>query len=166
MANFEVAVNKVLEFEGGLTDNPQDRGGLTNFGISQRSFPNIDIRALTVDKAKDIYRNTHNYWNGSDLWEFNGVIDQAVASKLLDMRVNMGVRKADELIQSAVNHAGETVRIDGSFGPRTLLAVNSLDPERLLHELRYISSIRYVKIVITDPSQAKFLNGWLWRAAA
>lgn len=57
---FETAVAFVLAREGGFSNNPADPGGATNFGISQRAYPSVDIKALTVAEAKAIYH--HDYW--------------------------------------------------------------------------------------------------------
>ena len=44
---FEAAVDRVLGHEGGYVNHPNDPGGETNWGISKRSYPNVDIKALT-----------------------------------------------------------------------------------------------------------------------
>ena len=62
-SKFDAAVNTVLRFEGGYVWNKNDPGGETNFGISKRSYPNVDIKALTREKATEIYRI--DYWNPS-----------------------------------------------------------------------------------------------------
>ena len=58
--NFLRAVKEVLKIEGGYVNNPNDRGGETKYGISKRAYPNVDIKNLTLDKAKQIYYN--DYW--------------------------------------------------------------------------------------------------------
>ena len=52
MTDFDLAINYVLENEGGVVDDPNDPGGLTNFGISQKQYPDLDIRDLTRDQAE------------------------------------------------------------------------------------------------------------------
>jgi lysozyme family protein len=89
VAQFEPAVELVLKHEGGLVSNPSDPGGLTNFGISQRSFPDLDIASLTVEQAKEIYAEKY--------WSFDDIEDQATANCLLDCAVNQGVVVANEL---------------------------------------------------------------------
>lgn len=85
MADFEQAVALVLKHEGGYVNDPTDPGGETNFGISKRSFPALDIRSITRDQAARIYRN--EYWS-----EINGyqISDQSYANSLLDFAVNCG----------------------------------------------------------------------------
>ena len=69
MASFEPAVEKTLRWEGGKTT---DTGGFTNFGISQKAYPGLDIEHLTRDGAKAIYRR--DYWEPLNL---DAVADQA-----------------------------------------------------------------------------------------
>lgn len=105
------ALELVLRHEGGLVDDPRDPGGLTQFGISQRAYPNVDIRALTKLKAGEIYHA--DYWlpiRGDELPE-------AVAIVLFDMAVNMGRDRAVRLLQRALN-----IPQDGLLGPRTIAA--------------------------------------------
>lgn len=61
---FRRHVEKVLELEGGLADDPDDRGGLTNFGISSKANPDVDVKGLTEEKAVDLYRD--RYWDALD----------------------------------------------------------------------------------------------------
>ena len=49
-------LKRILGHEGGLSDNPKDPGGLTKWGISQRSYPHLDIRNLKVEEAVEIYK--------------------------------------------------------------------------------------------------------------
>ena len=60
---FDASMNFVLRHEGGYVWNPNDPGGETNFGISKKSYPNIDIKNLTKEGATEIYRT--DYWNPS-----------------------------------------------------------------------------------------------------
>lgn len=98
MAQFGPAVELILKHEGGYTPGlPNDPGGETNFGISKRSYPNEDIKALTRERAIEIYRQ--------DFWRFDAVQDQALANCLLDAAVNQGPGAAQQLLNQAA-HAG------------------------------------------------------------
>src|SRR5215468_2796972 len=81
MASFDLAVAKTLIREGGarFTDNPDDRGGATKYGISQRAYPNEDIANLTEDQAKAIYKQ--DYW---DRVSGDKLKSQAVAENVFD----------------------------------------------------------------------------------
>jgi lysozyme family protein len=150
MADFSIAIKTVLANEGGLVDDYSDPGGLTNFGISQRSYPNIDIRNLTVEGATEIYHR--------DFWKFDGINDQDIATKLFDAFVNMGAA-AIRLMQRLVN-----VTQDGQYGPMTEKAINQYDPGMLLIHYRESLCIYYQELVQKNPKLGKFLTGWLKRA--
>ena len=153
MANFNLAISVTLDNEGGLSENPSDPGGLTNFGISQRSYPNVDIRNLTRDAAAAIYRR--------DFWRYDAVLSQPVATKLFDMSVNMG-HTAIAILQRCVS-----VPADGLWGPTTCAAVNTVNAAMpgLLDEYKMELANHYRNIVLAKPEMAQFLQGWLRRAA-
>ena len=60
---FPDAVERVLAREGGYSDNPADRGGRTNFGISSGAYPDLDVSKLTREQAKEIYKR--DYWQAA-----------------------------------------------------------------------------------------------------
>ena len=153
MSDFNLAIAVVLANEGGLVDNPSDPGGLTNFGISQRSYPDVDIRNLTRDGAAAIYLR--------DFWHYDGVTNQALANKIFDMSVNMG-HAAISILQRCVS-----VTPDGVWGPATCAATNAVDAAMpgLLDEYKMELANHYRNLVLANPALAQFLNGWLKRAA-
>jgi hypothetical protein len=59
--NFPLALAFVLRWEGGFVDDPRDPGGITKYGISQKSYPELDIKSLTKVQAAEIYKR--DYWN-------------------------------------------------------------------------------------------------------
>jgi len=67
-SKFEMAINFVLPQEGGYVNDPKDPGGETNFGISKRKYPNVDIKNLTDLGAVAIYRR--DYWDRNSLDKF------------------------------------------------------------------------------------------------
>ena len=69
MENWEKAVDFILSKEGGYTHDPKDPGGETNFGISKKAFPELDIKNLTRESAKGIYYRV--YWIGNNLDSFD-----------------------------------------------------------------------------------------------
>lgn len=89
MADFEKAIQKILRSEGGYVNDPNDKGGETKYGISKRSYPNVDIKNLTLAGAKAIYKR--DFWDkvGGDL-----INDQSIADLLVDSAVNEGVTPA------------------------------------------------------------------------
>lgn len=115
-ANWSACIAFTLREEGGLVDNPDDPGGLTNYGISQRAYPNVDIRGLTATTASDIYHR--DYWNAVSGDSLPAGIDLMV----FDMAVNAGVRRSAMILQSCLG-----VDVDGGIGPMTLLAARGAD---------------------------------------
>lgn len=160
MADFTQAIGIVLADEGGTSCAANDHGGLTKFGISQRSYPDLDLATLTQDDAIAIYH--------SDFWHplFDQLHSQALATKLLVMAVNMGTHGAVYLLQQALNHLGSTLATDGQFGQHTLEAANESDPYALLTELKVQGVLQYVSILLRDPTQATFIKGWIRRQLA
>ncbi len=156
MADFDPAVAKTLIREGGarFTDNPDDHGGATKYGISQRAYPNVDIRNLTEDQAKAIYKR--DYW---DRVAGDTVKSQSVAENLFDTAVNMGVTTATKLVQMTLE-----VDVDGKFGPGTVKAVNAVDEQEFLAEFTLAKVARYAAICNKDRTQSKFLLGWINRS--
>lgn len=162
MASFELAIEPLLAHEGGYVDDPLDSGGATAFGISSRWVEqhglSVDVRTLTRDGAIDLYKR---YW-----WSYTAVDSQEIANKLLDMAVNLGTNTAHRLLQESLNRLGRGLTADGILGMLTLKAVNSVPVGELLRELRAAQAIRYVRIVLANPTQEKFIAGWIRRAVA
>lgn len=143
----------ILRAEGGEVDDPDDRGGYTRYGISQRAYPNEDIASLTKARARQLY--CQDYWQRAGCDRLD---DARLAVVHFDAAVNHGVGRAIRLLQEA---AGVTV--DGLIGPETLGAANGGDPRILIVELLGRRALFYHKIVSSDDSQGRFLRGWLLR---
>ena len=88
--SFERAIEFVLKHEGGYVDNPADPGGETRFGISKKTYPALDIRNLTIEAAKEIYRR--------DYWQKSGceALEWPLSLVVMDSAVNCGVARAVE----------------------------------------------------------------------
>ena len=113
--NFQDAFDRLIGHEGGYVNNPDDPGGETNWGISKRSYPNIDIKNLTRDGAKAIY--LRDFWNrikGDKLYD-------GVAYQLFDFAVNSGIETAVRYFQRAIGVAD-----DGHWGPLSQAAADAM----------------------------------------
>lgn len=169
MAQFGPAYDFLSAHEGGFQKNPNDKGNYwngdlvgTNWGISGKYAREHGytgrMEDLTEDQAMAWFRA--DFWNGLDEVE-----NQAVASKLLDMRANMGVGTANRIAQQAANNLVEPpTAVDGAWGPDTILTINSADPQALIDQLADVSVAHYQAIVDQDPSQETWLRGWIKRA--
>jgi lysozyme family protein len=94
-------------------NDPNDPGGETKFGISKRSYPNLDIANLTVDDAQAIYQR--DYWNTVQ----GDALPWPLACYVFDAAVNQGHPTAKLLLQTALG-----VAADGKIGPVTLAAAS------------------------------------------
>jgi len=157
MANFDTAIVKTLAREGGsrYTEIAGDNGGATKYGISKNSYPNVDIKNLTESQARDIYRR--DYWNRV---RGDEITSQAIAENLFDTAVNMGVRTASRLCQSAIGIGSA----DGVIGPKSLAMLNKYDEKSFIALYTLAKVGRYAYICNADRSQSKFLLGWINRA--
>ncbi len=151
MTPFETAVEFVLKYEGGLVDSPLDPGGLTNFGISQRSYPLLNIRQLTIEQAKDIYRR--------DFWERCNCnsLPPALGLLLFDSAVNQGPTAAIRTLQRALG-----VLADGALGPVTIAAAMSKPLAESVAEFIARRALRYAMLPMIGTDGL----GWFRRLAA
>ena len=151
MSDFDYALAFTLKWEGGdkITDDPNDAGGLTKYGISKRANPDLDIANLTYDQAKDIYRS--RYWTagGCDF------LPKPLNIVQFDACVNHGITNATKFIQRAAN-----THDDGVLGPLSMKAINEFDKELLSLAAIEERNRFYDRIVENKPSQSIYLNGW------
>ena len=111
--NFDTAFDRLIGHEGGYVSNSSDPGGETRWGISKRSYPNVDIKNLTRTGAKDIYR--------VDFWARirADALPDGVAYQLFDFAVNSGIETAVRYFQRALGVAD-----DGHWGPASQSAAD------------------------------------------
>lgn len=118
MSQFDICFTTLIGHEGGYVNNASDPGGETNFGISKRSYPTVDIKALTLADAKAIYKR--DFWDRAQCDR----LPPGVAFDVFDTAVNSGIGQAIRFLQRAVGVAD-----DGVVGAMTLAAVSRVDPE-------------------------------------
>ena len=151
---FQHCIAAVLKHEGGYVDDAFDAGGETNFGISKRAYPAIDIKNLTLDQAIAIYYR--DYWQPvkGDL-----IVGNQLALQVFDMAVNAGVSTAAKILQNIVG-----VATDGAIGPVTLRAVDAYPSvDGLLWRYKFERARYYARLVSRQPTQTRFLMGWINR---
>ena len=154
MSKFDEIIEVVLEHEGGYVNDPKDPGGETNFGIAKRSHPDVDIKNLTKEGAKEIYKEV--YWDNNkveslpeDLWHI-----------YFDCCVNMGKSRAVKILQQAANGKGANIDVDGGLGPNTLKAISNVELDRVrAYRVKY-----YADLVTKKPDLERFYFGWFKRA--
>lgn len=166
MASSVEAINKVLKTEGGFVNNPADRGGATNYGITQKVYEEFKGRKVTIDEmrnmpiedAKAIYKA--GYW---DKVAGDMISNYSIAYTLFDQAVNRGVNSA---IMQAQRILGQAVT--GLMNGTLLNALNALKPDQAKSFLNsyFDASEKFYKDLATkDPTQIIFLQGWLNRVA-
>lgn len=160
--NFDQSFTALIGNEGGYTTNPKDKGnwtggvvgkGLllgTKYGIAASQYPSVDIKNLSLDDAKAIYKR--DYWDKCHTDE----LPEPVRFDMFDMAVNSGIGNAAMALQAAV---GATV--DGHIGVGTIAAMNTLDPQVVdkrfaAQRLLFLCSIK---------SWPDFGKGWVIRVA-
>jgi lysozyme family protein len=141
----EILIQRLLENEGGYVNNPKDPGGETKYGISKRSYPDLDIKNLTVEHAIGIYFN--EYLDHIPYAQMH----PAVAWQLLDFGVNSGMRTAVKALQRFLG-----VKADGLIGPRTLSAMSELDVSLVV--IGVLSE--RIKLLMSLSTWDTFKNGW------
>ena len=153
---FDEIIDHVLEHEGGYVNDPKDLGGETKYGITKRFYPDVDIKNLTVEEAKQIYYD--------DYWVKNKVPQMPDNLKHIyfDMCINQGKGTAVKVLQRAVNSKGGDLEVDGGLGPKTIEAINKYKP--CDNRTRCYRLKHYYDLVNKKPEQEKFLFGWFRRA--
>ncbi len=179
---FEDAFKIVLGFEGGYVNDPADRGGETNYGITYNTLNNakakgwipfnVTIQNIQLEHAKIIYKK--GYWDVVQADSLPHPLDLI----MFDSAVNHGPGAAVKLLQKSLNALLRytELKIDGIVGPLTLRAVNDYIGLDSTPGTPPDSNIRYLcidvllnrvelysSIVNSNRSQEKFLKGWLNR---
>ncbi|MDR2067724.1 MAG: hypothetical protein LBP41_01910 [Holosporaceae bacterium] len=158
-SKFLRAFKYLMYHEGGYVDDKKDAGGETHYGISKRSYPHLDIKNLTMDQARQIY--FVDFWMKAKCEQID---NDDIATKFFDLAVHTGIPQAVKLIQRALRSAGTQVTEDGIIGPITLKAINKADSTDLLAALKSEAAGHYRLIANANPSQRRFIDGWLRRA--
>ena len=187
MANFNIAYNITIEYEGGYSNDHDDMGGETYKGISRVYHPNW-VGWSIIDKLKnyqdfpinlennkeldelvrEFYKDT--YWNlflGDDLTE------QIIANELFDTSVNMGVNRAIKFLQKGLNLLNrnqqnyDDIVEDGKFGSKTYKALSMYlimnDAGYLYKVLNILQGMHYINCMTESTTQEKYARGWLKR---
>jgi len=164
MSDFESALAFVLRWEGGFVDHPQDPGGRTNRGVTQRVYaawrarhglPPQDVRQVADAEVRAIYES--DYWRPPCCDRLPERLDLVQ----FDTAVNMGVGRAVRLLQGAVGCG-----VDGKFGTGTASAVAGCDPRSALSAYCDAREAYYRRLVAAKPDLRVFLKGWLNRLNA
>jgi lysozyme family protein len=158
--NFDAAFAQVMKSEGGYVWDKDDAGGETNLGVTigawgaylGRAIQPGEMKALTLDDVNPFYRAM--YWDKVKGDDLPAGVDYAV----FDFAVNAGVGRAAKFLQRSVGAVD-----DGVIGSGTLGLVANADPQKLLDNFSEQKQRFYNGLATNNPSQQKFLKGWLAR---
>ena len=181
---FEKAYANTLGHEGGYSDDPKDPGNWTGgiigsgelkgtkYGVSAMRYPELDIKNLTLEEAKEIYYR--DWWLPLRCDELPGLI----AIELFDNAFNQGPMVAIMCLQWACRFFGKNIEPDGKIGPATIAAANSLDERALcaaqnwFQITTYVVGSKNVRAVVEymrpfflsrQEHVRRFIRGWLRR---
>lgn len=162
-AAVQIIVSDVLREEGGWVDNPHDKGGPTNRGVTLPELSEYYGRPATVEELKALDDAT-----ASDLYTklyvekpgFDAIDDFDVLNLTVDSAVNHGQSRVAKWLQAAVR-----VPVDGDFGPVSAEAVNNVPAREMYCALLAARARFYGQIVTADSTQAVFDAGWMNRLA-
>lgn len=167
--------NAILNREGGYVNHPADRGGPTNWGVTEKVARahgyNGDMRNMARQQALAIYEA--DYWYGPRFDQV-AAVSPAIAAELCDTGINMGPSVPSKWFQrwlTAMNDGGRLypdLIADGNIGPRTItalrqyLAARGAEAERvLLRALNCSQGARYLELAEQRPANEAFLYGWV-----
>ncbi|KIA81368.1 hypothetical protein QR66_05235 [Chromobacterium piscinae] len=165
----------ILGREGGYVDHPNDRGGPTRWGITERVARahgyQGGMRELPRETARAILEA--DYWTGPRFDQV-AALSVAVAEELCDTGVNMGPATGAKWLQrwlNVFNQQGSLypdVVADGQIGPRTLAALKTYLAHRgqegervLLKALNSSQGGRYLELAEARPENQAFVYGWV-----
>jgi len=173
MANFNLALSKVLSHEGGYVNDPDDLGGETYKGISRKSHSSwsgwaiIDQNKIKPNYPKSIeanekLRNLVEQFYFDTFWKplkADEIQNQTSAESVFDFAINAGIKTATKLVQYIVG-----TKADGIIGEKTLSKINSIDFGYFQAALTVAKLKYYLFIIQRRPTSKKFLLGWLSRS--
>jgi lysozyme family protein len=163
-ARFLAVIKTLFRIEGGVSNDKDDHGGLTNMGVTQAAYdswrrkhglPVQPVTFITPPEATQLY--WEDYWTLAQAPQLPAPLDALV----FDMAVNSGPSQAKMTLQQTMGMGGTAV--DGKIGPKTLGMVASYQSLRLSDEYLDARERFYYDICARDPSQKRFLSGWINR---
>jgi len=179
MTYLQDCINYTRVNEGGVSNNPHDRGGLTNLGITLDTLreASAKVHGHSFDKNHDgkidgvdllSLNDDDVLWIVKECGFWSPLLDRlpkGVAIKTFDLRFNCGITSGTKLLQKAIDRVlADAVVVDGVIGTETVAMANKIDQYVLYRVLVDTAIKHYVAIAKYDASQIGNLNGWINRA--
>ena len=167
-------VDEVLRAEGGYVNDPADKGGETNFGITIAVARANGYKGAMRDMPEAVARAIYTARYITEP-KFDQVlaIHAGIGAELIDTGVNMGPHRAAEFLQRWLNGFNDTgarypaLFVDGRLGTQSLGALAAFLKWRgqdgatvLLRALNGLQAARYLEITEANKTQRRFLFGW------
>jgi lysozyme family protein len=159
--NFEKALHKVLELEGGLKlhKNPTENFE-TYAGIYRKAHPDWEGWQYLDKGLEPPFELVKNFYYENYYKPFEEVKDERIRALLFETAVNLGVRQTIKLTQKVLG-----VKVDGILGSQTLNALNSADPEDFIKDFTLVRIAFYTTLSNKNPKRyALYLRGWINRS--
>lgn len=170
MTTIREIIDEIIRVEGGYVNDPNDSGGATKYGITEKVARTHgykgDMRDLPVTTAYDIYYGSYVVKPGYDKL---AEIDPSVAAEVVDTGVNMGPSIAGKFLQRSLNAlSGSGLVVDGAVGNRTVNALADFLRLRgpggtkvLLKVLNSLQCVRYIELTESNAKNRTFIYGWV-----
>ena len=166
-SKFNSVIGNSFDFEGGYSNNKYDRGGETNYGITnifmeqyKKALPDGKVKPIKEITKEDAYNMYNAMWNQHNL---GYIKDKGIATLLNDYMINSNEWKVAKRVQDILNQKGHSIKVDGLFGTKTLEAINNTDKEWLIEKILIDRYNNYRKQVKDEQSQIHNYKGWINR---
>ena len=170
-------IEALIEREGGYVNDPLDRGGETNYGITKKVANKNgyvgDMKKIPYEFVFNLYQQ--RYWHSLKLDQISE-ISEPLAIQLFDFGVNSGIANAAKNLQIVLNVLNQEQDIyndlvtDGVLGSKTIIALTQFVKHRkekglhVLTEAIRAQRISFcINIAVNDQRQEKYQFGWLHR---
>lgn len=169
-------IDMILQHEGGFVNDPDDKGGFTYRGITRKNFPNwkgwqivdtnLPLKNGQIIKNEELEQYVRGFYydNFYHLMKIDEIDNMLISGHLLCHGVNAGIKNSVKILQKSINViCNDNINVDGIIGKITLSYANSDVQEEIANEMIVKRKEYYTNLAKRNPSQQKFLKGWINR---
>lgn len=167
--NAKIVIDEILRLEGGYVNDPTDRGGETNYGVTVKVARSYGYKGKMIDLPRELAEDiAYNKYLKPIRFKDLALHCLTIAEILADISYNKGIKRAGKFLQACLNVlSGSDLKIDGIIGNKTISAYKEyLDRRKHDGDTNLAGAIvsrngeHYLAIVAKNPEQEKFINGW------